>query len=110
VTNPPYRLALQFIEKALADGCPYAAFLLRTNFLESQKRKPFFEQNPPARIWVSSARLPTMHRDGWTGPKAASNVAYAWIIWQAGAPRRPVEWFDWKKLLETKGEPGATGQ
>jgi hypothetical protein len=43
VTNPPYAKALQFIKKAIADGCPYHAWLLRLNFLESQTRKTFFE-------------------------------------------------------------------
>jgi hypothetical protein len=48
VTNPPYRLALQFIQKAISDGCQYHAWLLRLNFLESMTRKAFFEFNPPA--------------------------------------------------------------
>ncbi len=102
VTNPPYKLAFEFIQKAVADGCPYIAFLLRTNFLEGQKRKPFFEKHPPTRVWIASARLPMMHRGGWTGRKAGSNATYAWFVWQAGAPRRPVNWFNWKELLEPK--------
>jgi hypothetical protein len=35
VTNPPYRLAQKFIEKALDDGTRFSAFLLRLNFLEN---------------------------------------------------------------------------
>src|SRR5271155_2124345 len=34
VTNPPYKLAVEFAEKALKEA-PYLALLLRTNFLES---------------------------------------------------------------------------
>src|ERR1700730_1145523 len=34
VTNPPFRLAEQFIRKAIADRCQFHAWLLRTNFLE----------------------------------------------------------------------------
>jgi len=25
--------------------------------------------------------LPMMHRDGWTGPRAASAIAFAWFCW-----------------------------
>ena len=64
VTNPPYKLAVQFAEKALRE-VPYLALLLRTNCLESTARLPFFRKYPPARIWISSRRLPMMHRHGW---------------------------------------------
>jgi hypothetical protein len=96
VSNPPYKLAVEFIKKAVADGCTYHAWLLRTNFLESVSRKVFFEPHPPSRIWISSARLPRMHRLGWVGKRSGSNVSYAWYIWDATAPRGPmVGWFDW---------------
>jgi hypothetical protein len=45
VTNPPYRLAVRFAEKALRE-VPYVALLLRTNFLESTGRLPFFRKSP----------------------------------------------------------------
>jgi hypothetical protein len=60
VTNPPYRLAQEFVLKALESGAQFAAFLLRLNFLESMRRKEFFETHPPSRVWVSSRRLPMM--------------------------------------------------
>jgi hypothetical protein len=66
VTNPPYKLAVQFAEKALRE-VPYLALLLRTNFLESTARLPFFHRHQPARIWISSRRLPMMHRHGRKG-------------------------------------------
>jgi hypothetical protein len=98
VTNPPYRLALQFIQKALADGAPYAAFLARLNFLEGQQRRPFFEKHPPSRIWVSSARLPMMHRQGWEGKKASSNMTFAWFVWDSSPDKMRVGHFNWKEL------------
>lgn len=80
VTNPPYRCALEFIRKAIRERAIYHAWLLRLAFLESYVRKPFFEAHPPSRIWVSSRRLPRMHREGWTGPRASSNVPFAWFV------------------------------
>lgn len=98
VSNPPYKLAVKFAEKALRE-VPYLALLLRTNFLESTSRLPFFRANPPARIWISSRRLPMMHRQNWEGPRSTSNTAFAWFVWDANAEHKCiVNWFDWKKL------------
>ena len=99
VTNPPYKLAMSFAEKALNET-PYLALLLRTNFLESTARLPFFRKYQPARIWISSRRLPMMHRYGWSGPRAPSNTCFAWFIWDAHAEqKRIVDWYDWKQFL-----------
>lgn len=98
VTNPPYKLAVKFAQKALME-VPYLALLLRTNFLESTARLPFFRANPPARLWISSRRLPMMHRHNWEGPRAPSNTCFCWFVWDANAEHKCiVNWFDWKKL------------
>jgi hypothetical protein len=105
VTNPPYRLAMRFAEKALAEA-PYLALLLRTNFLESTRRLPFFRRHPPARIWISSRRLPMMHRHGWQGPRAPSNTCFAWFIWDAKADQKQqLDWFDWRDHSRTNDTP-----
>lgn len=99
VTNPPYKLAMSFAEKAISE-VPYLALLLRTNFLESTSRLQFFRKNQPARIWISSRRLPMMHRHGWSGPRAPSNTCFAWFIWDARCEqKRIVDWFDWKQFV-----------
>ncbi len=96
VTNPPYSLAQQFVEKAIHE-VTYSAWLLRMNFVESMGRFEFFKANPPARIWVSSRRLPMMHRDGWEGKVSASNICFAWFVWDERVARKSaIDWFDWK--------------
>lgn len=96
VTNPPYKLAVQFAQKAIREA-PYLALLLRTNFLESTSRLRFFREYQPARIWISSRRLPMMHRLGWTGPRAPSNTCFAWFVWDVQAAEKcVVDWFDWR--------------
>lgn len=103
VTNPPYRLAIQFAEKALQE-VPYLALLLRTNFLESTARLPFFRAHRPARIWISARRLPMMHRHGWQGPRAPSNTCFAWFVWdQAAQEKCVVDWFDWRVCAKKFG-------
>lgn len=107
VTNPPYRLAMQFAEKALSE-VGYLALLLRANWLESTARLPFFRMHPPARIWISSRRLPTMHRLGWSGPKAPSNTCFAWFVWDDRVvAKRQVDWFDWREHVVVEGERAA---
>lgn len=97
VTNPPYGLARDFIEKADKE-VGYHAWLLRTNFLESERRFHMFKSNPPARILISSARLPMMHRLGYDGPKNNSNTCFSWFIWDDTVPmkdRGKTDWFYW---------------
>lgn len=51
ITNPPYRYALEFVEKALevvTDGHKVAMFL-KLQFLEGKARRAFFEKAPPER-------------------------------------------------------------
>jgi hypothetical protein len=100
VTNPPFTFALEFLQKSLRE-VPYVAYLLRTNFLESVGRLPFFREHPPARVWISSRRF-NMHRHGYTGPRVSSNQSFAWFCWQAGSDlKRQLGFFDWKTLEHT---------
>src|ERR1700730_9128289 len=99
VTNPPFRLAERFIRKAIADDCHYHTWLMRTNFLESVSRLALWRDYPPSRVWVSSRRLPMMHRKNGTGPRSTSNVCYAWYVWDGPANnnrRAEIDFFDWR--------------
>lgn len=99
ITNPPFKLAREFVDRSLAT-VPYVAMLLRLAFLEGAARKPWFESTPLARVHVSSRRLPMMHRDGWEGPKAGSAVCHAWFVWDTRHEGQPhVQWFDYKNLV-----------
>jgi hypothetical protein len=96
ITNPPFKLARQFVDTALTHA-PYVAMLLRLAFLEGGARMPWFQGGSLARVHVSSRRLPMMHRDGWEGPKAGSAVCHAWFVWDERHEGRPeIQWFDWK--------------
>lgn len=98
VTNPPFRLAAEFAKKAIAET-NYVALLLRLQFLEGVKRQDFLQKHL-SRVYVSSRRLPMMHRRGWKGPLSTSNQAFAWFIFQRYNPT-PTElgWFDWKDYV-----------
>ena len=80
ITNPPFKLANEFVEHAL-DLCPRVVMLLRLAFLESDRRCGILEDRGLARIHVFRKRLPMMHRAGWEGRKASSGMAFAWFVW-----------------------------
>ena len=59
ITNPPYKQATEFVEKALdvvAPGRKIAMFL-RLQFLEGKRRRALFDNYPPSTVYVSSGRL-----------------------------------------------------
>ena len=80
ITNPPYRLAEDFISHAIHLGCTKHAYLLRLSFLEGVGRhQRLFSQHPPARIHVFSHRLTI-----WRGDQdqtSTGTTAYAWFVW-----------------------------
>jgi hypothetical protein len=80
VTNPPYKLAAEFVTHAL-QLCPLVVMLLRLAFLESERRRGVLDAGTLARVHVFRNRLPRMHRDNWNGPRASSSIAFAWFVW-----------------------------
>ena len=84
VTNPPYQLAQQFVEKAISLS-PKVIMLMRLQFLESVRRAHILDRGSGlARIHVFANRLPMIHRKGWVGPKASSAIAFCWMVWERG--------------------------
>lgn len=81
VTNPPFKLAGEFVAHGLA-LCPKVVMLLRLAFLESTKRTPILDNGALARVHVFRKRLPMMHRAGYRGPRTGnSGMAFAWFVW-----------------------------
>lgn len=76
ITNPPFYLAKEIIEKAL-DESEYVVMLLRLNFLGSKGRFEFWQNNPPKKIYVHHKRM------SFTGGPTDS-IEYAHFVWQKG--------------------------
>ena len=88
ITNPPYKYAREFIEKALElvpNGKKVCMFL-KIQFLEGKKRKELFKRYPPRTIYVSSSRLLCAKNAEFEKmiKGGGSAVAYAWYVWQKG--------------------------
>lgn len=77
-TNPPFKLATEFVRHALL-LCPRVYMLLRLAFLESERRTNILECGFLQRVHVFRNRLPMMHRANWNGPRASSAMAFAWF-------------------------------
>lgn len=76
ITNPPYSLAQEFIEKSF-ELYPNATviMLLRLAFLESKKRYSFWQKHPVNKLYVLSTR------PSYTGNNKTDATAYAWFVW-----------------------------
>ena len=80
ITNPPFRLAEGFIEKALAQTNVGAAFLVRTTFIESVGRyRRLFEKRPPSIFAQFVERVPMVK--GRLDPAASTATGYCWLVW-----------------------------
>jgi len=80
LTNPPFQIVGKFVAHAL-NLCPRVIMLARLAFLESERRTNILERRGLARVHVFRNRVPMMHRDGWTDPRASSAMAFAWFVW-----------------------------
>lgn len=52
ITNPPYSMGLEFVQRALESVRPSGkvAMFLKVQFLEGQKRGEFFRHTPPEKF------------------------------------------------------------
>lgn len=124
VTNPAFRLGVQFALTAIERSRCGVALLVRTAFLEGVDRhRTLFEPYPPALILQFTERV-IMHKgvlrdpakkywdeatQSWKTPSSATS--YCWIVWlRPPVPQR--SWrgtrFDWlapcRKRLERPGD------
>lgn len=113
VTNPPFKLAEECVERALTI-CPEVYMLLRVAFLEGLRWEGRGFRKHLARVHVFAPRLPMMHRAGWDGPiNSNSGMAFGWYVfrrdWVAYGGRPTVEWINWKTMFQAPavGKRGA---
>lgn len=75
MTNPPYALAMEFVQKAIRYS-RITVMLLRLNWLGSQTRNRFLIENPPS-VYV----LP--RRPAFVNGRTDA-CEYAWFVWGLG--------------------------
>ena len=89
VTNPPFNLAYEFMEKGLELAERSLALLLPIRYLCGKKRSKFFLEHPPAKIIVIPNKI-DFH--GMGNPM----MEFAWYVWDKGAVGTKIYWAEWK--------------
>ncbi|MDY6154766.1 MAG: hypothetical protein SPI06_15305, partial [Terrisporobacter sp.] len=101
ITNPPYSLAKEFVEKGmtlLTDETENTvngqmAMFLKIQFLEGIKRKELFEKYPPKYIYVFRKRMATWNNGqefDSNGKHWATTMCHAWFIWEKNSKTEPI--------------------
>lgn len=88
ITNPPYKYAREFVEKALSLVAPghKVAMFLKIQFLEGKARRELFEKYPPQTVYVSSGRLRCAMNGDFERYAKSNAICYAWFVWRKGHP------------------------
>ena len=95
VTNPPFKLADQFIRHGLT-LVPLVIVLLRLAALEGTARSDLIDHHL-RRLWLGRERLPMMHREGWSGRRLGqAGAPFAWFIFER--ERRRAQAFEVRRM------------
>lgn len=80
ITNPPFRLAQQFVERALDVASCGVAVIVRSVWAEGVGRfETLFCDRPPTAILQHVERVPMVK--GRYDPGASTATSYSWFIW-----------------------------
>ena len=106
ITNPPFKLAEQFIVKALTVASCGVAMLCRSSFAEGRGRyERLFKERPPTVVAQFVERVPMVK--GRCDPKASTATSYAWFVWSSEVIKLPTL-YRWippcRKRLERPGD------
>ena len=104
ITNPPFKLAEQFINRALVTSTHGVAMIVRAAFLESVGRyERLYSQTPPAYVLQFTERV-VMHK-GKVTADGSTATAYAWLVWLPGENDTRLRWIPpCRKRLEKEGD------
>jgi hypothetical protein len=108
ITNPPFRLAEEFVLRALTVARRGVAILARTVFLESVGRyETIFRDSPPSKFAQFVERVPMIK--GRLDMKATTATGYAWFVWDKSVSKGPqLVWIPpCRRTLERKSDYGS---
>lgn len=96
ITNPPFSLAKEFIEKALEVSNDKVIMFAKIQLLEGEKRRPLFDTNPPKYVYVFTKRQSPLNNGSAVdenGKPWATTMCFAWFVWEHGFVGEPtIRW------------------
>lgn len=119
ITNPPFRLAHEFIARALSTSRHGVAVIVRSAFLEGDTRyRELFSVTPPAyvlqlvdrcgmfkgRVVKIGAPDPFNLDENGEPKKAATATAYCWVVWMHNQHDTRFRWLSGRAELEREGD------
>lgn len=111
ITNPPFRLAEEFVERSMSIAREGVAILARTVFLESVGRyNSIFQSNPPSKFAQFVERVPMVR--GRLDRRASTATGYAWFVWERKRVAEPrLVWIPpCRKTLERDSDYGLSAE
>lgn len=95
ITNPPFRLAEEFVLRALPIATEGVAVIVRSVWAEGAGRwERLFKPNPPACVLQHVERVPMVK--GRYDPNASTATSYSWFVWASGLKaHRDLPAFGW---------------
>jgi hypothetical protein len=85
ITNPPFKLAEEFIRTAWDDARKGVAMLVRSTFLEGKGRyQRLYQSLPPTYVCPFVERVPMVK--GRLDRNASTATAYTWLVWLKHRP------------------------
>ena len=113
ITNPPFKLAKEFIEKGLKVSNKYVIMFAKIQLLEGIGRKQLFEKYPPKYIYVFTNRINPLRNGNPLDEKGkpwSSTMCFAWFVWEIGFTGEPViRWLQTNKKVIIKNRVSAFG-
>jgi len=84
ITNPPFNLSAEFIEKALGEA-DIVAMVLKSQYWHAKKRANLFFRNPPSYILPLTWRPDFLYQERVKGGKTGSpTLEIIWTVWIKG--------------------------
>lgn len=118
ITNPPFRLAEQIIQRGRDEALQGVAVLVRTSFLEGVDRYNMLFSISPPTIVAHFAERVIMHKGVLRDPnkeyfdertqsmkRPSTATSYTWLVWIVGVAPMPTMWIPpCRRQLERAGD------
>lgn len=93
ITNPPFNLAQEFIERALELSNDKVIMFAKIQLLEGNKRRKLFDNTPLKYVYVFSKRVNPLRNGEELDEKGkpwSSTMCFAWFIWEHNYKGEPI--------------------